>query len=100
MYYLWAKNPKAIYVLASAHSDKLYFFHREDFNYVSWNQNQTKAITIANHRKRKQHISNENLKQVHVTGAKRGKTRVTKSWLVLVLHLIGWQSGARFLNQS
>ena len=31
---------------------------------------------------------------------KRGKTRVTKSWLVLVLNLIGWKSGASFLNQS
>ena len=30
----------------------------------------------------------------------RGKTRVTKSWLVLVLHLIGWERGASFLDQS
>ena len=27
---------------------------------------------------------------------KRGKTRVTKSWLVLVLHLIDWESGTSF----
>ena len=27
---------------------------------------------------------------------KRGKTRVTKTWLVLVLHLIGWESGMSF----
>ena len=26
----------------------------------------------------------------------RGKTRVTKTWLVLVLHLIGWESGMSF----
>ena len=26
----------------------------------------------------------------------RGKTRVTKSWLVLILHLIGWESGTSF----
>ena len=44
--------------------------------------------------------ANENLKQIHVAGAKRGKTRVTKSRLVLVLHLIGWAGGASFLNQS
>ena len=31
---------------------------------------------------------------------KRGKTQATRSWLVLVLHLIGWESGASFLNQS
>ena len=30
---------------------------------------------------------------------KRGKTRATKSRLVLVLHLIGWQGGANFLDQ-
>ena len=44
----------------------------------------TKAITMANHNARKQHS-----KQIHVTGAKCGKTRVTKSRLVLVLYLIG-----------
>ena len=27
---------------------------------------------------------------------KRGKTRVTKSWLVLIFHLIGWESGTSF----
>ena len=31
---------------------------------------------------------------------KRGKTRVTKAWLVLVLHLIGGKGGASFLDQS
>ena len=31
---------------------------------------------------------------------KRGKTRATPSWLVLVLHLIGWESGASCLDQS
>ena len=33
--------------------------------------------------------TNENSKQMHLTSAKRGKTRATKSRLVLVLHLIG-----------
>ena len=31
---------------------------------------------------------------------KCGKTRATKSWLALVLYLIGRESGASFLNQS
>ena len=35
-----------------------------------------------------------------VVAAKRGKTRPSKSRLVLVLLLIGWESGARFLSQS
>ena len=35
-----------------------------------------------------------------VTGVKRGKTRANKSQLVLVLHLIGWESGASNINQS
>lgn len=44
----------------------------------------------------------EKWKQIHVTGARRGKTRVTKTWLVLVLHLIGRISGASFFltNQN
>ena len=31
---------------------------------------------------------------------KSGKTQMTKSWLVIVLHLNGWESGASFLDQS
>ena len=31
----------------------------------------------------------ENSREIHVTGAKRGKTRMTRSRLVLVLYLIG-----------
>ena len=38
----------------------------------------------------------DNSKKIHLTGAKRGKTRATKSRLVLVLHLIGWECGASF----
>ena len=37
---------------------------------------------------------------VHVTSAKRGKTRASKSQLVWVLLLIGRESGARCFNQS
>ena len=44
--------------------------------------------------------TNENSKQIHITSAKRGKTRATKSRFVLVLHLIGWEGGASILNQS
>ena len=44
--------------------------------------------------------ANQNSEQIHVTDAKRGKTRATKSQLFLVLLLIGWKSGASFVNQS
>ena len=43
--------------------------------------------------------ANENSKQ-KPNCLKRGKTRATKSRLVLFLHPIGWESGASFLNQS
>ena len=33
-------------------------------------------------------------------GSKARKIAATKSWLVLVLHPIGWESDASFLNQS
>ena len=44
--------------------------------------------------------ANQNSKQIQVNGFKRGKTRVTKWQLVLVLYLIGLESGASFLDQS
>ena len=44
--------------------------------------------------------TNQNSKQIHVTSAKRGKTRASKSQLVWVLLLIGRESGARCFNQS
>ena len=37
---------------------------------------------------------------MHATGAKRGKTRASEARLVLVLLLIGRESGANFINQS
>jgi len=40
--------------------------------------------------------TNQKSKQIHVPGAKRGKSRATKSLLVLVLPLIGRESGASF----
>ena len=48
---------------------------------------------LSNHRRRKQRneptITNQSSKQIHVTGVKRGKTRASKSLLVLGLLLIG-----------
>jgi len=44
--------------------------------------------------------TNQNSKQIHVTGAKLGKTRASESGLVWILLLIGWESGATFFNQS
>ena len=44
--------------------------------------------------------TNQNSKQIHIAHAKHGKTCVSKSWLVLVLFLIGWESGARFFSHS
>ena len=43
---------------------------------------------------------NKSSKQIRVAGAKRGKTRAGKSRLLLVLLLIGRESGARFFSQS
>ena len=63
---------------------------------MSWNQNQSNYNDQSQQTKTTER-TNENSKKVHVTGAKRGKTRVIKS--PLVLHLIGWVV-ARFLNQS
>ena len=37
-------------------------------------------------------------KEIQVTGVKRGKARTSKSRLVLVLLLIGWESGANLLT--
>ena len=44
--------------------------------------------------------SNQNSRQIHVTGAKLGKTRASESGLVWVLLLIGGENGAIFFNQS
>ena len=67
------------------------------FDWVSLNQNKT------NHNGQ----SRKWLKWQEANGnselskcLKRGKTQVTKSWLVLVRNLIGWESGTCFLDQS
>ena len=38
--------------------------------------------------------------KTHVTSVKRGKTSASKTRLVLVLLLIGWETGGNFSNQS
>ena len=43
--------------------------------------------------------ANQNSKQIHVTGTKRGKTRAAKTRLILVWIPIGWENGASFVNQ-
>ena len=44
--------------------------------------------------------TNQNSKQIHVAGAKRGKTTACMSELLFILRFIGWESGLSFLNQS
>ena len=44
--------------------------------------------------------ANDNSKEIHVNGLERGKTRVTKSQLVLVLYLIFSDGCTSFLDQS
>ena len=56
----------------------------------------TKVITLTNHNSRKQ--SNQSSKQIHVASVKCGKTRAGKSRLVLVLLLIGRESGEGFFS--
>ena len=57
---------------------------------IECRKTKTKVITLANHNRCKER--NEPimyLKQIHVTGAKRGKKRASEALLVLVLLLIG-----------
>ena len=71
---------------------------RAVLHWVSWNQNQS------NYNDQSQQIKKHNEPMrtwSKYTQPKCGKTRVTKSWLVVVvLHLIGWEGGASFLSQS
>ena len=58
---------------------------------IECRKTKTKVITMANQRKGNITSSQSELKAntSKLNGVKRGKTRVTKSRLVLVLHLIG-----------
>ena len=62
--------------------------HLERFS-IECSKTKTKVITDQSQRTKAAQVTNQNSKQMHVTGAKRGKTRTTKSRLVLVWHLIG-----------
>lgn len=44
--------------------------------------------------------ANEKSKWKEANQLKHGKTRVTKLWLVWVLHQLAWEDGVSFLNQS
>ena len=57
-------------------------------------------FSTANHMKENITGAKENWKWKQANCLKRGKTRVTKSRLIEVLNLIGWESGASFLDQS
>ena len=57
-------------------------------------------FSIFNKKKGKYSENHENSKEKQANRQKCGKTRMTKSWLVLVLHLIGWESGPGFWDQS
>ena len=56
------------------------------------------AIVLTTASTLQSHTTSPNKKQPNIL--KRGEIWVTKSWLVLVLNLIGWKSGASFLDQS
>ena len=73
--------------------------YRALFKRVWLNQNQSSYPSQSQQTQITQ-WTNQNSKQIHVTGPKRGKTRVSKSRLVWVLLLIGRESGARFFIQS
>ena len=67
------------------------------FSYFTFLRKSTKqngellVISMANHNKYRQDNGPiiERTKGTHVTGSKRAKTRVTKSQVVFVLHMIG-----------
>ena len=44
--------------------------------------------------------TNQNVKQIHVASIKRRKTHAGKLRSILVLLLIGWESGERIFSQS
>ena len=68
--------------------------------WLSQNQNLSYHNDPSEEWKKKPLRANENTKLNRLNGLKRGKTRATKSGLVFVLHLTGWESGARFVDQA
>ncbi len=86
------QNYKGFYVNSYATTCEL-----EQFS-IECRKTKTKVITPANHKGHRQ--SSEPIKttkQIHVADVKRGKTCASESRLVLVLRLIGWESGVFFL---
>ena len=64
---------------------------------IECRKTKTKVITTANQNKDKYHKEPMRTQSKYM---KSGKTRVTKSRLVLVLLLIGWEGGVKFTDQS
>ena len=63
----------------------------------------SRFIKVVGNHQGQDHSTKQNVKQIHVRDAKRGKAcaqknavRASHNWLLL----IGWQNGARFLKQS
>ena len=67
---------------------------------IEWRKTKTKVITNANKNNGKYHKDSMRTqsKYMQTTSTERGKTQVTKSRLVLVLLLIGWEGSASFLD--
>ena len=61
--------------------------------HILWTKAQKESFTL---QKRILYIAKKNSKEKQANYSKRGKTRVSKARLVLVLKLIGWERGASF----
>ena len=70
------------------------YIHVERFS-LECHKTKTKVIMLANQNRERIQLTNQNSNQIHVTGAKRRKTRAGKSRLVLVLLLIGRENSLR-----
>ena len=92
MHYDWYFNPFLHFLLVT---DELYI---ERFSNECQNQNQSNH-SIQSQWEQNTKWTNHKSKQIQIIWVKSGKTCVSKSRLVLVLHLIGWESGASFFNQ-
>ena len=88
-----------LFRIGAAISIRIVCKHEAPFDWVLWNQIQINYNGQSKERKIPLR-ANENSKYKQFNFLKRGKTRLTKSWLVWVLHLIGLESGTNFLEQS
>ena len=93
-----------IYIYSASGCACVHHFHSHVIEWFSFEcrKTKTKVITLTNHKGHRQYSepikTRSNYR--HVADAKRCKTWVSKSQLVLVVLLIGWKSGASFLSQS